>query len=198
MVTQSKEYVKKCIRCQKHASLIHQPAFPLNMITSPWPFAVWAFDIVGKMPKAPGGFEYMLTATDLFTKWVEAALLVHTIAGDMERFIRKHIISRFSMPYAILSDNDTQFVAVAIKAFYKKHNITIQNSSIAYPQGNRPRPPTRLSLRGSSEGWIESSANGLTNYLTSYGHIVLLHEDQLAERHSLWPTVWKPFYHWQP
>lgn len=58
MVKQSEDYVKRCVRCQKHASLIHQPTFPLKMITSPWPFAVWAFDIIGKMPKALGGFEH--------------------------------------------------------------------------------------------------------------------------------------------
>lgn len=57
------------------------------MINSSWSFAVWAFDIIGKMPKALGGFEYLLTATDLFTKWVEAAPLVHTMADDVERFI---------------------------------------------------------------------------------------------------------------
>lgn len=106
------------------------------MFNSPWPFAVWAFDIVGKLLKAPGGFEYLLTATDLFTKWVEAAPLVKMIAGDVERFIRKHIISRFGVPYAILSDNGTQFVAATIKTFYKTKHITIQNSSVASPQGN--------------------------------------------------------------
>ncbi|XP_058218439.1 uncharacterized protein LOC131329357 [Rhododendron vialii] len=136
MVKQSEEYVKQCVRCQKQASLIHQPSFPLKMITSPWPFAVWAFDIVGKMPKAPGGFEYMHTATDLFTKWVEASPMIKTTAGDVERFIWKHIISRFGVPYAILSDNGSQFVTSALKAFYAKHHITIHNSSVAYPQGN--------------------------------------------------------------
>ncbi|XP_058180125.1 uncharacterized protein LOC131298668 [Rhododendron vialii] len=136
MVEQSEEYVKRCVRCQQQASLIHQPAFPFKMITSPWPFAVWAFDIVGKIPKAPGRFEYMLTATDLFTKWVEAYPLVKTTAGDVERFVWKHIISRFGVPYAILSDNGSQFVASAIKAFYAKRHITIHNSSVAYPQGN--------------------------------------------------------------
>ncbi|XP_058217932.1 uncharacterized protein LOC131328958 [Rhododendron vialii] len=81
-------------------------------------------------------FEYMLTATDLFTKWVEASPLVKTTAGDVERFIWKHIISRFGVPYAILSDNGSQFVASAIKTFYAKRHITIHNSSVAYPQGN--------------------------------------------------------------
>ncbi|XP_058192044.1 uncharacterized protein LOC131309421 [Rhododendron vialii] len=106
MVKQSEEYVKLCVRCQKQASLIHQPAFPLKMITN------------------------------LFTKWVEASPMIKTTAGDVERFIWKHIISRFGVPYAILSDNGSQFVASALKAFYAKRHITIQNSSVAYPQGN--------------------------------------------------------------
>ncbi|XP_058192134.1 uncharacterized protein LOC131309534 [Rhododendron vialii] len=136
MVKQSKDYAKKCVRCQKQASHIHKLAFPLKMISSPWSFAVWAFDIIGKMPKAPGGFEYMLTATDLYTKWVKAVPLVQTKASDVQSFIRKHIISRFGIPYAILSDNGSQFVAAAIKIFYQKYGILIQNSSVAYPQGN--------------------------------------------------------------
>lgn len=91
---------------------------------------------MGKLPKALGGFEYMLTTTDLFTKWVETSPLVKTTANDVERFIWKHIISRFDVSYAILSDNGSQFVAAVIKAFYKEHHITIHTSFVAYPQGN--------------------------------------------------------------
>lgn len=57
------------------------------------------------MPKALGRFEYMLIATGLFTKWVEAYLLIKTTAGDVECFIWKQIISRFGVPYAILLNN---------------------------------------------------------------------------------------------
>lgn len=78
----------------------------------------------------------MFTTTDLFIKWVEASPLVKTTTGDVENFIWKHIISRFGVPYAILLDNGTQFVAAVIKVFYKKHNITILNSLVPYPQGN--------------------------------------------------------------
>lgn len=84
------------------------------------------------MPKAPGGFEYMLTATDLYTKWVEAVPLVHMKASDVQSFTWNNIITRFGVSYAILSDNGSQFVAAAIKVFYQKYNILIHNSSIAY------------------------------------------------------------------
>ena len=132
----SEEYAKKCEQCQKHASHLLQPAEALHPITSPWPFAQWGLDIVGKLPTAPGGFKHLITTTDYYTKWVEAEPLITITATDVERFLWKNIISRFGVPYAIISDNGTQFVAEAIEKLCKKHNIRIIHSSVSYPQGN--------------------------------------------------------------
>jgi hypothetical protein len=33
--------------------------------------AVWGLDIVGKMPRAVGGYRYVVVTVDKFTKWVE-------------------------------------------------------------------------------------------------------------------------------
>ena len=74
---------------------------------SPWPFAQWGIDIVGKLPTAPGGFKFLITGTDYFTKWVEAEPLVTITAADVKKFIWKNIVSRFGVPYAIMSDNGT-------------------------------------------------------------------------------------------
>ncbi|KAL0386749.1 UNVERIFIED_CONTAM: hypothetical protein Slati_4546900 [Sesamum latifolium] len=53
-----KEYarylVNKCEKCQKHATLIHQPAEPLNVMLSPCPFSQWGMNIVGPFLMAPG------------------------------------------------------------------------------------------------------------------------------------------------
>ncbi|KAL0434767.1 UNVERIFIED_CONTAM: hypothetical protein Sradi_0184600 [Sesamum radiatum] len=38
--------VNKCERCQKHATLIHQPAESLNVMLSLYPFSQWGMDIV--------------------------------------------------------------------------------------------------------------------------------------------------------
>ncbi|KAL0461325.1 UNVERIFIED_CONTAM: hypothetical protein Slati_0020100 [Sesamum latifolium] len=46
--------VSKCERCQKHSSLIHQPAEPLTTMSSPCPFTQWGMDIVGPFPLAAG------------------------------------------------------------------------------------------------------------------------------------------------
>uniref|UniRef100_A0A2N9HXW1 RNase H type-1 domain-containing protein n=1 Tax=Fagus sylvatica TaxID=28930 RepID=A0A2N9HXW1_FAGSY len=66
------KYVQECDKCQRFAPMIHQPARELNPLSSPWPFAQWGLDIVGPLPRAPGNKKFLITATDYFTKWIEA------------------------------------------------------------------------------------------------------------------------------
>lgn len=68
---------------------------------------------------------------------MEAKALITISAVDVENFLWKQIITRFGVPYAIVSDNGTKFVANAIKALYKKHNIQMKTASVSYPRGNR-------------------------------------------------------------
>ena len=70
------EYARRCDACQRHCNILHQPAEPLYPVASPWPFMKWGMDIVGKLPKAPGGKVFMLAMTDYFSKWVEAEAFV--------------------------------------------------------------------------------------------------------------------------
>ncbi|KAL0427217.1 UNVERIFIED_CONTAM: hypothetical protein Slati_2896500 [Sesamum latifolium] len=62
--------VNKCEKCQKHATLIHQPVEPLNVMLSPCHFSQWGMDIVRPFPLATGQTKFLLVAIDYFTKWV--------------------------------------------------------------------------------------------------------------------------------
>ncbi|XP_059292068.1 uncharacterized protein LOC132045492 [Lycium ferocissimum] len=68
----TKNFVRKCEGCQKHAPMIHQPGELLHSVISPWPFMKWGMDIVGPLPQAPGKARFILFMTDYFSKWVEA------------------------------------------------------------------------------------------------------------------------------
>ena len=68
------DYVKDCHDCQTHANLNHVPPSELYSMISPWPFSVWAMDVIWRVaPKSSNGHEYILVAIDYFPKWVEAA-----------------------------------------------------------------------------------------------------------------------------
>ena len=105
MQKEAQEYVKKCDQCQKFASNIHQLGGVLNPLSSPWPFAQWVMDIVGPFPKAVENKKYLLVCMDYFTKWVEAELLANIRDVDVKKFIWKNIVTRFEVPYALISDN---------------------------------------------------------------------------------------------
>ncbi|KAL0455621.1 UNVERIFIED_CONTAM: hypothetical protein Slati_0901300 [Sesamum latifolium] len=101
----TRSLVNKCEKCQRHATLIHQPAEPLNVMLSSCPFSQWGVDIVGPFPLAPGQRRFLLVAIDYFTKWVEAKPLARITKGEVLKFIWKNIICRFGLPREIISDN---------------------------------------------------------------------------------------------
>ncbi|KAL0427923.1 UNVERIFIED_CONTAM: hypothetical protein Slati_2967100 [Sesamum latifolium] len=87
MKQDAKQLVNKCERCQKHSSLIHQPAEPLTTMLSPCLFAQWGMDIVGPFSLAPGQRKFLLAAIDYFTKWVEAELLARITEREVMKFL---------------------------------------------------------------------------------------------------------------
>ncbi|KAL0449682.1 UNVERIFIED_CONTAM: hypothetical protein Slati_1524600 [Sesamum latifolium] len=87
MKQDAKQLVIKCERCQKHSSLIHQPAEPITTMLSPCPFAQWGMDIVGPFPLAPGQRKFLLVPIDYFTKWVEAEPLARITEREVMKFI---------------------------------------------------------------------------------------------------------------
>uniref|UniRef100_A0A2N9HTD2 Integrase catalytic domain-containing protein n=1 Tax=Fagus sylvatica TaxID=28930 RepID=A0A2N9HTD2_FAGSY len=129
-------YVRKCDKCQRFAPKIHQPARELNPLSSPWPFTQWGLDIVGPLPQALGNKKFLIVATDYFTKWIEAEPLSHIREVDTKRFLWKSVITRFGIPWAVISDNGTQFEGKLFKGFCS--DLVIKNffSSPTYPQAN--------------------------------------------------------------
>uniref|UniRef100_A0A2N9I389 Uncharacterized protein n=1 Tax=Fagus sylvatica TaxID=28930 RepID=A0A2N9I389_FAGSY len=130
------QYVKRCEKCQLFAPAIHKPASQLNPISSPWPFAQWGLDLVGPLPRATGNRQWLIVATDYFTKWVEAEPLARITDSESRKFVWKNIITRFGIPRCFVSDNGTQFDSGPFKKYCSDFGIRNHFSSPAYPQGN--------------------------------------------------------------
>ena len=130
------EYVKKCDQCQRYSPSIHQPGGILNPLSSPWPFAQWGLDIVEPFPKVVGNKKYLIVGTDYFTKWVEVEPLANIRDVDAKRFVWKSIVTRFSVPHVLISDNGLQFDSKMFRKYYDKLGITNRYSTPTYPQRN--------------------------------------------------------------
>ena len=130
------EYVRKCEQCQRHVSLIHQPASQLNPVSSAWPFSQWGLDIHNPFPRAMGNRRFVLVAVDYFTKWAEAEALANIRDVDVKKFMWKNIITRFGVSDSLISNNGLQFDSKAFREFCSGLGIRNKFSTLAYPQSN--------------------------------------------------------------
>eukprot|EP00253_Pinus_taeda_P009901 PITA_09901 len=104
------EYVRKCLNCQTSSGRQRKPAFPLQPVNIEQPFEQWGLEIIGEInPPSSKKHKYILTATDYFTKWVEAIPLKTRNSEEIIEFIDQFIITRFGVPTALVFDNASYF-----------------------------------------------------------------------------------------
>ena len=136
MKSNAVNYVKKCDPCQRMSHVLKSPVQDLVSISSLWPFAQWGIDIVGPLSIAPAQKKLLLVAVDYFSKWIEADAFSSIKDRDVNRFIWKNIVCRFSIPRSIVSDNGSQFDRRVYRDFFKELKIKNLYSTPWYPQSN--------------------------------------------------------------
>uniref|UniRef100_A0A2N9IV79 Uncharacterized protein n=1 Tax=Fagus sylvatica TaxID=28930 RepID=A0A2N9IV79_FAGSY len=98
--------------------------------------AAKGLDLVGPLPRATGNRQWLIVATDYFTKWVEAEPLARITDSESRKFVWKNIITHFGIPKCLISDNGTQFDNGPFKKYCSEFGIRNHFFSPAYPQGN--------------------------------------------------------------
>ncbi|CAL8168182.1 unnamed protein product [Prunus armeniaca] len=88
------------------------------------------------MPQGKGQVKYSVVTVDYFTKWVEAEALATIMAARIEDFFWTHICCRFSIPFAIITDNGKQFDSNLFRQFCTRLKINLFYASPAHPQSN--------------------------------------------------------------
>nr|KYP73559.1 Transposon Ty3-I Gag-Pol polyprotein [Cajanus cajan] len=165
-------FVKKCVQCQKHGNLIHASAAELHSVSSPWPFSLWGIDVLEPFPMAKGQVKVLLVAVDYFTKWIEAKPLACISATNVQKFVWKSLVTRFGIPYAIVSDNGLQFTDKKFNTFLENLGIRHRFTSVEHPQSNGQAEAankvilTELKKRlGAAKGaWVEELPEVLWAY----------------------------------
>eukprot|EP00253_Pinus_taeda_P021621 PITA_21621 len=141
------EYVRKCRSCQISSGRQRKPAFPLQPVNIEQPFEQWGLDIIGEItPQSSKQHKYILTATDYFTKWVEAIPLKTTNSEVIIEFIGQFIITRFGVPKALVFDNASYFSGNSMFEFAIKRGFKLKYSVNYYPQGNGLAESTNKNL----------------------------------------------------
>ncbi|KAG9453325.1 hypothetical protein H6P81_006229 [Aristolochia fimbriata] len=137
MLRDAIEMARTCKPCQFHADYIHQPPVPLHPTVASWPFEAWGMDIIGPItPKSDSDKQYILAATDYFSKWAEAAAYREVKATTVADFIRTQLIYRYGVPRYIVTDNGTPFRNRVMDRFCEKFRIQQRMSSSYNPAAN--------------------------------------------------------------
>ena len=108
----------------------------MSLVVSPWSFAKWGLDIIGELPRSPGGKRYVLMATDYFTKWMTAEAYTTVNQSDTINFVWKHLICQLGVPRELVADNGTQCQNHKLKELCDTYHIKLNFASILYSQSN--------------------------------------------------------------
>ena len=131
------QQVRSCVECQKFAGKQKLQSLPLKPISVDGPFQQWGLDFIGEIhPPSSGQHKWILTATDFFTKWVEAIPTRRATEQVIITFIQENILSRFGCPRKLLTDNAPAFKSKRMVEFCHENNISLKQSTPYYPQGN--------------------------------------------------------------
>eukprot|EP00253_Pinus_taeda_P009950 PITA_09950 len=140
-------YVRKCQVCQTTAGRQKKPSLPLQPVNIEQPFTQWGLDIIGEIvPHSSKQHRYILTATDYFTKWVEAVPLKAANSENIIEFIDQFIITRFGLPSALIFDNASYFFGNTMTEFALKRGFKLKYSANYYLQGNGLAESTNKNL----------------------------------------------------
>lgn len=102
--------VKHCHKCQIFEGKQKLQPLPLKPIEVSAPFQQWGLDFIGEIhPASSGQHRWILTATDYFTKWIEAAPTRQATDTVIISFLENNILSRFGCPNKLITDNATTF-----------------------------------------------------------------------------------------
>jgi hypothetical protein len=130
-------YARNYKSCQISVGREKRAAVPLQPVTISRHFEQWGLDIIGEItPSSSKQHKYILTATDYFTKWVEAIPLTHVNEKVVIQFIEQQLITRFSVPSVLVFDNEDYFYSTLLTDFSLDKGIIIKYSTKYYPHGN--------------------------------------------------------------
>jgi hypothetical protein len=128
--------VQKCHACQTYNQKIRSHPAPLHPVVSVGPFAKWGIDFMTCHPHSAGGHGYIIVAVDYFTKWAEAMPTFDNTGKTAALFLFNHVITRFGVPQAIVTDHGSHFRNNMMSELTEKLGLRHDSSTPYYPQAN--------------------------------------------------------------
>jgi transposase InsO family protein len=131
-------YIKSCILCAQYNPRRQKTPGVLKPIKPPE--GVWqlvSMDFHGPInPTSQRGNKYIISLTDILSKFVVTKAVRDNTAQTVVRFIKEDIITKFGTPHCILTDNGTHFTSSVTNELFKCVGTTHIYSTPYHPQTN--------------------------------------------------------------
>ncbi|CAF4592207.1 unnamed protein product, partial [Rotaria sp. Silwood2] len=138
MISDIRNYVQSCLPCLKNNPLRQKPPGALKPIKPPE--GVWqllTMDFHGPItPTTKNGNKYIISLTDVLSKFVIAKAVRDCTATTAAHFITEEVILKYGTPKCILTDNGTHFTATMMSELFKKIGVTHLYSTPYHPMTN--------------------------------------------------------------
>lgn len=137
MRAEVKEYVRTCELCQKRKLPKQKPAGLLQPIPIPEsPFSTIGCDLVGPINRSKTGKRFIITVTDLTTRYLECSALRDGKADEISKFLVERIFLRHGVPHHIITDLGCAFTGELMQELNKFMGITHNRTTSFHPQSN--------------------------------------------------------------
>jgi len=105
----------------------------LHLVITVGPFAKWCIDFMTCNPCSARGHGYIIIFVDYFMKWVEAMPTLTNDGKTAAQFLFNHVISRFEVPQAIITDHGSHFRSYMIVELTSQLGLRHDSSTPYYP-----------------------------------------------------------------
>ena len=158
LFTDVRNRVISCEKCQRFSGKQKLQPFPLKPVRVTAPFQQWALDFIGEIhPPSSGQHRWILTATDYFTKWIEAIPTRRATDKVIIDFLEDNILSRFGCPEVLVTDNARAFKSSPMMKFCEDYGIKLRHSTAYYPQGNGQAESSNKSVVAAIKKTLENN-----------------------------------------
>jgi len=108
----------------------------LHLVIAVGPLAKWGIEFMTCNPTSAGGHGYIIIVVDYFTKWAEVMPKLNNSGETTALFFFNHVVGRFCVPQAIVTDNGSHFCNHIMVELTTKLGLSHYNSTPYYQQAN--------------------------------------------------------------
>ncbi|CAF1349706.1 unnamed protein product [Adineta steineri] len=138
MTADIRNHIQSCLSCAQNNHQRQKPPGKLKPI--PPPDGIWkllSMDFHGPItPTTRQGNRYIISLTDVLSKFVIAKAVKDCSAATTVDFLTKDVILRYGTPTCILTDNGTHFTSQHTNNLFQKLGVTHLYTTAYHPQTN--------------------------------------------------------------